>query len=221
MASASQAEPARTFGHMAFNFRPGEGPAAAKFFELIGCRVHDNGPVNAGGSLYTVIIDPDTATFADNMLFLSPAAEAQLAFEAAMVESLGFDQPSEHPQLTAYRAMKLKEPEMFFHGALRYRSLSTLEAAVTAVAAAAETDPDLQGRLSITRFRAPSGVDPRIDSRIAASTVFRVDDRPSFVPGGVQVFVHTDLFAGGLLAFGQSIELDFIFPHYVGKPVSL
>jgi len=48
--------------------------------------------------------------------------------------------------------------------------------------------------------------------------VFGDDDRSAFSDFGVQCFVRTNLFAAGLLTFGQLIELDYYFDPAFATP---
>jgi hypothetical protein len=109
------------------------------------------------------------------------------------------------------------DPESGFHIGVRYDSLDALEHAVLAVQAAIANEPRLAGRMSVTRFRARAGQDPAVDARMAASPVLQADDREAFGDKVVQVFVNTDVVAGGLLSLGQTFELDYEFP---GRPPS-
>lgn len=203
----------RAFGHLAFNYRPGEGPLTVRFFEALGCRVEDSGPVNEDGHLYTVLIEPETASFVDNIFYLSPVRPEQWAFEQRLAERLSLGSAREDECFSAFRALKAHEPEMFFHAALRYASLEKLESAILALEDLAATKSAAKGRISVVRFLPRSTIDPQINARIAASPIFKPGDRPSFGDFAVQVFVHTDLFAGELLSFGQTIELDYVFPR--------
>ena len=207
----------RVLGHLAFNYRPGDGPVAAKIFEALGCRVEDSGPVNEGGSLYTVLVDPTTASFVDNVFYLSPVRPEQAAFEDKLASLLKLGKADEDQSFKAFRALKAREPEMFFHGALRYASLEALERALQALTELAKREPKLEGRVSIVRFKPRSEASAEVNARIAASPVFRSDDRPSFGDFAIQVFIHTDIFGGEVLAFGQTLELDYLFPQQLGQ----
>ncbi len=72
--------------------------------------------------------------------------------------------------------------------------------------------------MSVSWFRARRGKQPDIDARMDASAVFGDDDRSAFSDYGVQCFVRTNLFAAGLLTFGQLIELDYYFDPAFATP---
>jgi hypothetical protein len=95
---------------------------------------------------------------------------------------------------------------------VRYDSLEALERAVLALEASLKNEPRLAQRMAITRFKSRAGQDPAVDARMAASPVLQADDREAFGDKIVQVFINTDVVAGGLLSVGQIFELDYIFP---------
>ena len=47
---------------------------------------------------------------------------------------------------------------------------------------------------------------------------FTGDEHPAFADHWIQCFVKTDLFGYGILAFGQTIELDYIFEPFFAQP---
>ena len=53
---------------------------------------------------------------------------------------------------------------------------------------------------------------------MAASPVFTGDEHPAYADYWVQCFVKTDLFGYGILAFGQTIELDYVFEPFFHQP---
>ena len=77
-------------------------------------------------------------------------------------------------------------------------SLEELEQIVLRVQRLAESDPELKGRIKVTLNRARPGT-PEVDARMDASPVFAGVTRHTYGPNGVQVFVETDLLAGGPL----------------------
>jgi hypothetical protein len=103
---------------------------------------------------------------------------------------------------------------------IRFRSLDDVERAVAEVQAAGASGGELEGRVSVSWFRARKGKQPEIDARIDASPVFTDDDRSAFSDYGVQCFVRTDLCAAGLGTFGQLIELDYYFDPAFAEPPS-
>jgi hypothetical protein len=193
----------KALGHLALHYRAGDGDLVVRLFRGLGLRVEDLGPARNGDRFFRVVIDPASE---DGFFFVAAAAPAQLAFEAALQG--GCDAAA----LKAYRRSRVTDPEAGFHIGVRYDSLEELEAAVLAVEAALRDEPRLQDRLSVTRFRARAGQDAEVDARMAASPALRPDDREAFGDRVVQVFVNTDVVAGGLLTLGQTFELDYVFP---------
>ena len=50
---------------------------------------------------------------------------------------------------------------------------------------------------------------------MAASPVFTGDEKPAFADHWVQCFVNTDLCGFGILAFGSTFELDYVFDQFM------
>jgi hypothetical protein len=199
-------------GHLAMHYRPGDEEQARRLFELLGCTLVQNGPSPGTDGFSTIVVDPGSWNYVDNVLYLARASEAQLGLEAAIAENLHAGQADEDPRLSAYRALRAEWPEALTHVGIRYSTFDALERAVLAVETATAPGGELEGRASITKFRARSGLDAEIDAVMAATPIFGPDDRSAFVEYGVQCFVKTDLCAAGLLTLGQTIELDFAFP---------
>lgn len=203
--------PNATIGHLALHYRPGDEDPARQLLTLLGCQLVQNGPAPGTDGFSTVVVDGEDWNYIDNVMYLSRISDAQLALETAITENLGDGTDHEDPRLSAYRELRAEWPESLAHVGIRYSSLDALETAVKAVEVAAAPDGELSGRVSITKFRARTGLDPAIDERMKESSIFTDDDRPAFVDYGVQCFVKTDLFAAGLLALGQTVELDYYF----------
>ena len=53
---------------------------------------------------------------------------------------------------------------------------------------------------------------------MAASPAFTGDEPRAFANYWIQCFVKTDLFGYGILAFGQTIELDYVFEPFFAEP---
>lgn len=209
-------QPARMIGHMAFYYRPGDGPLAARFFEALGCTVLNFGSISAWNAaagaddscVYKVLLDP-AAPGPEQYFYISPVRAELLAFDERLSELLS---QAEEPRFAAFQAFKAEEPEMFFHQALRYDSLDDLEAAVLRIEYLSRSCSEMEGRISLLRFRPRSDADPQVNARIAASAVFKPDDRRAFGDRSVQLFVHTDLYTGELL-IPQTLELGYTFPQ--------
>jgi len=204
--------PGKTLGHVALNYRPGDGLRAARLFELIGCQVTDTGMRIEGNPFYVVRIDDRAPNPSDSILFLGVAAQQQLAFEAAAEKALGIGTAAEDPAVAQYRADRDAEPELLgTHFGIRYDALEAMEAAVAAVQAECRRDAGFGDRVQIHLLRAKRGVEAAIDARMDTSPIFAAADRSCFVDYGVQAFLRTDLVAGSLFTFGHTIELDYVF----------
>jgi hypothetical protein len=212
-------EQTRTIGHLALHYGPGDQEGARRLLELCGCTLLDNGPAPGKDGFCTVLLDDATASHAENLMFLSPVGAAQLELERAIAKGLRMGTADEDPAAATFKQSKHDKPESSAHIGIRYASFEALEDTVLALEKAAKPGGELAGRLEITKYKAPPGLDAEVDRRIAASPIFDGDTRPSFAKWWVQIFVRTDLFAHGLLQFGQTIELDYVFePFYSHLP---
>jgi hypothetical protein len=204
----------RTIGHLALHYGPGDQEGARRLLELCGCTLLDNGPAPGKDGFCTVLLDDATASHAENLMFLSPVGAAQLELERAIAKGLSIGTADEDPAAATFKQSKHDKPESSAHIGIRYASFEALEDTVMALEKAATPGGELAGRLEITKFKAPPGLDPEVDRRIAASPIFTGDEARSFAKWWVQIFVRTDLFAHGLLQFGQTIELDYVFEPF-------
>ena len=212
-------ETLRTIGHLALHYGPGDQQGARRLLELCGCTLVDNGPSPGNDGFCTVLVDDTTASHAENLMFLSPVGQAQLELEQAIAKGLRIGTDDEDPAAKIFKQSKRDQPESSAHIGFRFGSFEALEDTVIALEKAAKPGGELAGRLEITKFKAPPGLDPEVDRRIASSPIFTDDALPSFAKWWVQIFVRTDLFAHGLLSFGQTIELDYVFePFFANLP---
>jgi hypothetical protein len=206
----------RALGHLALYYAPGDMEASRRLLTDLGCTLVENGPRPGEDGFCTVLLDEGTATHADNLLFLAPLTPTQQTLERAIRDQFGAtdaDDPS-----TAFTDMKRNSPETASHFAIRYRELEELERALAAVEADTREGGPLHGRVELTKYRARPNLDPAVDARMAASPAFTGDEPPAFANYWIQCFVKTDLFGYGILAFGQTIELDYIFEPFFAAP---
>jgi len=210
---SSRGEP-KALGHLALHYRPGDSALVVRLFCSLGLRVED-----FGASLEGLLVqDPEPSPAVDRgfrvfinsegqdgFFFAVTATSAQLAVEDALIAA----PPA---ALEAYKRARRLNPEASFHVSIRYETLEQVEHAIETLEAAIAEEPGMAGRVTITRFKAHSSLDPSVAERMAASRVFGPDDRDAFVENVVQVFIQTDIAAGGLLCIGQTIELDYVFP---------
>ena len=113
---------ARTLGHLALYYRPGDEKASRLLLEDLGCTLVDNGPRPGADGFCTVLVDDETANHADNILFLAPLSPVQEELEAAIREQFGLGGASPDRPATAFTDMKRNSPETASHFAIRYRA---------------------------------------------------------------------------------------------------
>jgi hypothetical protein len=206
-----------TLGHLALYYLPGDMAPARRLFERLGCTLVENGPDPGNDGFCTVLLDEPTGNYADNLLFLAQASPAQVAVEEAV--RAGWTDGDASP-FTAFRELRGRAPEIASHIGIRYGSLDALEDALLGIEADAGDGGPLHGRVELTRYRARRGLDPAVDARMDASRAFTGDEPEAFADHWVQCFVTTDLCAYGIVAFGQTIELDFVFEPFFAAPPS-
>ena len=210
---------ARALGHLALYYRSGDESASRRLLVDLGCSLVDNGPRPGADGFCTVLLDDETANHADNILFLAPVSPKQEELERAIREQFAGDAAADGPA-TAFTDMKRDSPETASHFAIRYRELEELENVLRALEADAAEGGPLHGRVELTKYRARPDLDPVVDERMAASPVFTGDEPRAFANFWIQCFVKTDLFGYGILAFGQTIELDYVFEPFFAEPPS-
>jgi hypothetical protein len=209
-------EPSTVLGHLAVHYHPGDEQPARRLLELIGCTMVDNGPAPGSDGFCTVLVDKGTGNYADNLMFLSALTPAQVAVEDAIRARLG----DEEDLVAGLRGLGTTAPEALSHIGLRYRSFDDLERVLQALEAAAAPGGELAGRVEVVKHRARPGLDADVDARMAASPVFTGDEKPAFADHWVQCFVNTNLCGFGILAFGSTFELDYVFDQFMDHPPS-
>jgi hypothetical protein len=201
------------------HYLPGDEQAARCLLTHLGCTLVDNGPRPGEDGFCTVLLDAETANHADNILFLSRLSDAQAALETAIREQLRIGSVDEHPAVAGFRSRRADAPESASHLGIRYAKFEALEATLAAIEHDTRPGGPLRGRVEITRYRARPGLDAEVDRRMAVSPAFRGDEPTAFADYWVQCFVKTDLLGFGILAFGHTIELDFVFePFFATAP---
>jgi hypothetical protein len=208
-------EPSIVLGHLALHYRPGDEAPARQLLELLGCTLVDNGPAPGSDGFCTVLLDKGTANYADNLMFLSPLPPAQVAVEDAIRAALAVGQTDEADLVARLRGLTATAPEALSHIGMRYRSFDDLERVLVALDAAAAPGGALEGRVEVVKHRARPGLDAAVDARMAASAVFAGTEKPAFADHWVQCFVNTDLCGFGVLAFGSTFELDYVFDQFM------
>jgi len=205
----------RNFGHLALHYMPGDEAPARRLLEILGATLVDNGPDPGNDGFCTVLLDGDTANHAENIFFLSNVKGPQLAIEEELRSRY-----RGAASVAAYDEALVNAPESISHIGLRYRSFDELEGVLLALEAAAAPGGELEGRISITRYKARPGLDAELDARIGQSPAFKGDERPAFANHWIQCFVRTDVCGYGILAFGQTFELDYVADGFFAEPPS-
>ena len=209
-------------GHLALHYREGDERPARRLLELLGCKLVDNGPAPGSDGFCTVLVDPATADYADNLMFLSGMTAEQEAVESAIRQALRLGEPDADPAAGAFEAASSVNPESSSHIGIRYRSLEALENVLDDLAAAASPGGELAGRIQVTRYRPRPGgngeADAAVAARIDASPSFSGREPTSFAPHWIQCFVRTDVCGFGILAFGSTFELDYVFEPFLEQP---
>lgn len=209
-------------GHLALHYLPGDEHKARRLLELIGCTLVDNGPAPGADGFCTVLVNGADANYADNIMFLSAATPEQVAVEHAIRTALHANEPGEDPAVATFRASIAAKPESTSHIGIRFHTLERLEQVLAAIGTATEPGGELEGRATLVKYAPGAGNDPAasasVAERVAASPAFTGHEQPSFAPYWIQCFVTTDLCGFGILAFGSTFELDFVFDPFLREP---
>jgi hypothetical protein len=209
-------------GHLSLHFMPGDEHQARRLLELLGCTLVDNGPSPGTDGFCSVLVNGKDANYADNIMFLSPITPEQAAVETAIRESWSIGEPGESPAAAKYSMTMTTSPESASHIGLRFQNLEELEQVLRDLEMAAAPGGELEGRIHLVKYPARPGDDTAASStmaeRIAASPAFSGDETESFAPYWIQCFVTTDLCGFGILAFGNTFELDYVFDPFFKEP---
>jgi hypothetical protein len=149
----------------------------------------------------------------DRILYLLCMPEVIRAVYSEIGSRLAVGTSGESDAVRALREAQAHDPEFGFHTAILIPSLEDLEAMVLRLQRLVASDPELGGRIKVTLNRARPGT-AEVDARMDASPVFADLSRHTYGPNGVQVFVETDLLAGGPLGDNWVFEFDYVFPGY-------
>lgn len=204
----------RTYGHLAVHYRkPEEGPLAARLLRELGFTECYSMAQPDGNTFYHFVIDEQANRGTDRILYLLCMPELLRTAYDEIGRSLGIGTDAESPAAKAVREAQAHDPEFGFHAAVVIPTLEQLEQMVERVHRLAGEDPELKGRIKVTLNRARPGT-PEVDARMDASPVFGNVTRYTYGPNGVQVFVETDLLAGGPFGDNWVFEFDYVFPGY-------
>lgn len=211
-------------GHLSLHYMPGDEHQARRLLELLGCTLVDNGPSPGHDGFCSVLVNGSDANYADNIMFLSAVIPEQAAIESAIRQSSRIGEPGESPVARNYSATMTTNPEAASHIGVRFHNLEELEHVLADLEVAAAPGGELEGRIHLVKYPARPGGDAVASStmaeRIAASPAFSGSEAQSFAPYWIQCFVTTDLCGFGILAFGNTFELDYVFDPFFGEPPS-
>jgi hypothetical protein len=187
MSATMSADPRRRLNHVEMVYRPGERELAGRVFEVLGLRV-----VDRGGTWFSALVDPDVADFSNNTCYASEVTPEQWELEQSLAAALTSADDRVGAAARGYLARLRDEPQRSFHFGIRFHERDDFDAALDRVRTA-DTDAELAGRMSLVR-------------------VFHPDEPDAAAPNMIQAFVHTDVVAAGVLAFGQHVEMQWHLP---------
>lgn len=209
-------------GHLALHYMPGDEQKARRLLELLGCTLVDNGPSPGNDGFCTVLVNGADANYADNIMFLSCVTPEQAAVESAIRTALRAGEADEDAAVATFRESMVAKPESVSHIGIRFHELEKLEQVLKAIETAAARGGELEGRIELVKYAPRAGEDASatasVADRIATSPAFSGQESPSFAPYWIQCFVTTDLCGYGLLAFGSTFELDYVFEPFLREP---
>jgi hypothetical protein len=211
-------------GHLALHYGPGDEQPARRLLELLGCTLVDNGPLPGEDGFCTVLVDGAEANYANNIMFLSRMPAEQVALEAAIRDAVRRGEPDEDPVVENFFKVARDTPELTSHIGIRVPRLEKLEGILAGLEAAAAPGGELAGRIEIVKYRPRPGGnsttnDEAVASAVAGSSAFDGTEQLSFAKHWIQCFVSTDLCGFGILAFGSTFELDYVFDPFFMEPV--
>jgi hypothetical protein len=204
----------KTYGHLAVHYRnPHEGPLAARLLSELGFQQCYSMAQPDGNTFYHFVIDEQANRGTDRIFYLMCMPEILRSAYEEIHRKLAIGTPEQASAVTAVREAQAHDPEFGFHAAVVIPSLEQLETMVARLQRLAAEDPELKGRIKVTLNRARPGT-PEVDARMDASPVFGDVTRYTYGPNGVQVFVETDVLAGGPFGDNWVFEFDYVFPGY-------
>jgi hypothetical protein len=179
-----------TSNHVELVHRPGEAALAVRVLKLLGVNMNDTPFTFAGTTFYGE---------AEGVLYVSEVTKEQWAFEQWLQNSVAKDNAEAARQfLSGHRDY----PQRYAHFGIGLETLDDWEAVVARVQKAAASDPELKGRIGFPLVARPGdeGSAYKATGMEAAKTVY-------------QAFFHTNIFSGGLLTVGQSIDVQHYREH--------
>ena len=168
--------------HVELVYAPGERGLAHRFFELLGATVIET------GNKFLIVKMAGDGNGLDNVLYASEVTEHQWALELQLRAALSATGTLSEAA-GSYRQRMQLEPQTSSHFGFRIDDKDVYEQRLRAIDEAGKDDPFLAGRVEL-------------------SGVFRPGDPGSLTDIMIQAFVHTDIVASGILAFGQFVEIQ-------------
>ena len=181
-------ETTQQLNHIEMVYRPGERHLATRVFELLGMRVIDN-----GGEWLFALVDPAVGDARNNACYASEMTPQQWTLEQSLTSAMALGDSEVGAAAQVYADTVRGEPQHSFHFGIRYHEREIFDATLDRFRAA-DDDPDLAGRATLLGLYDPA-------------------EPGAYAPGMYQAFVRTDVVAGGLLALGQLIELQWHLPQ--------
>ena len=172
----------RVLNHVEMLCAPGESELAYEVFDLLGCRLE----MLTDNIHMAGAIEPASADLRNNALYVSEATTSQWNLETALRRSLSEDGALAE-MMKGYTHGLQERPQDSAHFGIVFNDRAAWEARVDVVRRVPETHPHLADRLVLT------GLFP-------------------LKPTLHQAFVWTDVFAAGVITFGQHIELQWQAP---------
>ena len=178
----------RQLNHVEMIYAPGERELAGRVFERLGMRVVDN-----GGEWMTALIDPSVGDGSNNACYASQVTPEQWTLEQTLASVMGRGDSEVGVAARAYADKVQAEPQHSFHFGIRYHEREDFDT-------------------TLDRFRAAAS-DPQLAGRVSLLGVYDPSEPGAYARSMFQAFVRTDVVAGGLLALGQLIELQWHLPR--------
>lgn len=166
-------------------YAPGEGELVKKLLTTLGFAVTKVDP-----HPYIVAhVNPGVKDLMNNCIYASELTPTQQAFEETLRAQLASSDPF-RAAAARWEADFRTDPQRSVHFGVRYDSREEFES-------------------TIERVRQAGGPGQPLEHRVLVTGVYFPGDPGSITDDMAQAFVWTDLFASGILTFGQHLELQW------------
>jgi hypothetical protein len=166
-------------------YAPGDGPLVEDLFKTLGFNVIKVDP-------YPYIIaqvQPDVQDVMTNCIYASELTPVQQAFEKTLREQLE-SSPGFRSAAKEWEDDFRNDPQRSVHFGFRYETREDLEA-------------------TVERLREATGPGKPLEGRVLVTGVYFPGDPGSITDTMAQAFIWTDIFASGILTFGQHLEMQW------------